>query len=251
MRSDLITLDGKSLNQTTREGVWKVSTLQGWWDSPRPRAEDTERPFGDGSIPGSITYEPRRITISGRVMAKNHGYMHEAMQALAALSFRKFSDLVVHGHGSTQWASVRIDGQITFVSRTEKYLQFEIPLVAVDPFKYGATETFTASSGSPVYVHHMGTVEAWPVVTVTGNMTGGYTVSVRGQTVTVPTGIFSGETHRIDFRSRRLYINGQVSFGLFNNTNFVPVLPGPRQAVALSGPSGSGTAVFSVTDTFI
>lgn len=247
----MISLDGFALNQATREGLWRITELTGWWDPPQTRADDIERPFGDGEIPGTITYQSRRIRISGRVISKSHGYMHEAMQRLAGLSFRKFSTLVVDGHGSTQSATVRVDGQVTFVPRTDKYLQFEIPLLAVDPFKYGSSEAFSVASGSSSDVHHMGTVDSWPVVTVTGSMPDGYSLSYRSQSVSVPMGLPSGVTHRIDFKNRRLYVNGDVFFGAFGSTGFRPVPAGHRTTFGLTCPSGSGTAVVSVTDTFI
>ncbi|MGH3651550.1 hypothetical protein [Glutamicibacter sp.] len=249
--ADSIVLDGVTLNKNSREGAWKVTGIEGWWDSAKAQAADVERPNNDGSMPGVITYEPRQIRISGRVIAKSHNYIHEAMQMLAALSFRSFSNLTVAGHGATQTASVRIDGNVSFNIRSDKYLQFEIPLIALDPFKYGERRYKSVAAGASDTVFHRGTVEAWPSVTVLGSMPDGYTVSIGGQSVSVPMGIPSGVTHTIDYRRRRLYINGELFMGAFGSQKFRSIPPGLRTNVSLSAPSGSGSAGVTVYDTYI
>lgn len=252
LADELVTLGGVPLTGIQREGSWKrLGEIEGWWDTPQPKRSRIERDNADGEFSTPIFYEPRLITYNGRVSSLNHGYLHEAQQQIASLAFRGGAQFMVSGHGPAQWASVDPRGPISCTLETDTYLRFQIPLEAVDPFKYGATEPFTVSSGGASYVHHMGTVEAWPVVTVTGSMSDGYTLSYRSQTVSVPMGIPSGVTHLIDFKNRRLYVNGEVFFGAFGSSGFRPVPPGPRTAFGLSCPSGSGTAVVSVTDTYI
>ncbi|UAV84846.1 putative minor tail protein [Glutamicibacter phage BIM BV-113] len=197
-----------------------------------------------------IFYASRTLVISGRVIAKSHDYLHEAMRLLAGLSFRKYAVLAVEGHGPTQTASVRVNGRISFSQRSDKYLQYEIPLIASDPFKYGEARSFDVALGATGTVFQRGTVEAWPNMIVTGNMPS-YTVRFRGVDVEVPIGISSGQTHRIEYRTRRLYENGSFVMGGFGSTNFRPVQAGIRSDLQLIAPSGSGQVKMTLNDTYL
>lgn len=250
MGAESIILDGLQLNHIDRSGVWKVNSIEGWWDSPAVRADDMENLFGDGEIPGMIFYGSRTLVISGRVIAKSHDYLHEAIRLLTGLNFRKYAVLAVEGHGPVQTASVRVNGRITFSQRSEKYLQYEIPLRATDPFKYGEARSFNVALGSTGQVFHRGTVEAWPNMIITGDMPS-YTVRFRGVDVEVPGGILPGQTHRIEYRTRRLYENNSFVMGGFGATNFRPVDAGIRSDLQLIAPSGSGQVKMTVNDTYL
>lgn len=248
---ELVSLDGHDLTGLDREGSWKVNELIGWWERPAVKDPPHSRPHADGSIPVPIVYESRLITIRGRVSSKSHEYLHEAINTISSLGYRGNADLVVAGHGPLQHAVVDPRGEITTKLHTENFLSFSIPLEAHDPFKYGELRPVNVASGVTGSVWHDGTVEAWPVVTVTGNMPNGYTLTFRSQTVTVPMGIPSGVTHRIDYRTRRLYVNGAVFFGAFGQTNFRSMAPGVRRSFDLTCPTGSGTARVELFDTYI
>lgn len=251
MAGESIILDGKQLNQIDRNGAWKVNSIDGWWDPPSIRADDVENPFGDGDIPGEIYYQSRILTIKGRVIAKSHEYLHEAMQMLSTVCYRKYAQLCVSGHGPTLTAAVRLNGRVVLSQRSNKYLQFEIPLLATDPYKYGASRQFVAAPGAVEKPFQRGSVEAWPEMTVTGNMPDGYTIRFAGGDVSVPNGIISGTTDRIEYRSRRLYRNGEFAMGVFGLTGFRPCLVGVRHSLELIPVSGSGQVAMKLNDTYL
>lgn len=107
------------------------------------------------------------------------------------------------------------------------------------------------ASGASETVFHRGTVDAWPRAYVSGSMPDGYTLTLGGQQVSVPMGIPSGATHTIDYRRRRLYVNGSLFMGAFGTSNFRPVPRGRRTTAGLEAPAGSGKATFTVYDTYV
>lgn len=218
------------------------------WDGLAYRSDTPNRTNADGALDTPTYKEPRIVNIKGYALASQPEQLESLRSKFLSVGE---STLVVQRPWGTQWAPKakiverRFD-EIGGLPRAKFLLALKFP----DPLKFGNQEDVSLNVGQSKPIFHRGTEPAWPMVTVTGSMTGGYTVTLRGQKVTVPTGIFAGETHRIDYRTRRLYINGQLSMGLFGADSFVPVLPGPRQDVSLSAPSGSGTAVVVVTDTY-
>lgn len=245
-----VTLGSFVLHGEDRAGQWITEGLEGWYEPPVSKGDTYEYANSHGELFMPEHYGTRTPTIDGILFHKNRGLAVEAFERLAAAVKLTQQKLVITDAGLTRWANARYAG-LDYTQVTPVAWRFQVRLKCVDPFKYGATAPVELASGAPGYVHHMGTVEAWPVVTVTGNAPGGYTLTLRGKSVSVPSGVLPGETHRVDFKTRHLYIDGEILFGLFGSSDFVPVLPGPRQAMSLTTPTGSATATVSVTDTFI
>lgn len=244
---ELITLDGFPLTGTTRDGEWKrLGNLPGWWDRPGIKSRAQSRSVGDGSFKTPIEYGNRLITINGRVISSNHEYLHQAAGIITSLGLRGGAKLLVDGHGPAQWALVDPRDEATCEFETDTYLSFQIPLEATDPFKYGEAYSVPSSGGSAA-LHHRGTVPAWPVVTVTGSFTGGYTLTFGGRSVTVTSAIVADRPHVIDYRSGIIRINGAVSRGTLSTANFRPVQPGMPQTMSIS----AGSFVASYADTYI
>lgn len=253
MANELVTLDGYPLTGVTRDGVWKrLGEIEGWWDSPPPRRQRADRTNGDGSFRTPIEYGNRLITYEGRVISKNHDYLHQAAGILTALGHRGKTKFLVQGHGPTQWAMVDPRDSVKTSFETDSYLQFQIPLEAIDPFKYGAANSFSVALGSAVNVFHRGTVPAWPVVTVTGSAPGGYAVSLGGRLIRVTAPLVSGTPHTLDMRTGILRVGGSRVHSAITVAEYWSVKPGARQA-ANTAPvtTGSGTVKFDFYDTYI
>lgn len=245
---ELVTLDGFSLTGVTRDGIWKrLGEIEGWWDSPPPRRHKAQRTRGDGSFRTPIEYDNRLITYNGRVISKNHDYLHQAGGILSALGHRGDVKFLVRGHGPTQWATVDPRGSVKVSYDTDTYLSFQIPLEAIDPFKYGESYTVAGSSSTPAELYHRGTVPAWPVVTVTGTAPGGYTLSLNGKSIVVTRGLTSGSPHTIDFRTGILRVGGAVASAGIGSAKYSPVNPGLPQNMTIT----AGLFVAKYYDTFI
>lgn len=252
MDDELVTLDGFPLTGITREGSWKrLGELDGWFDTPEIKRNNADVVNGDGRVWTDIFYESRLITFRGRVISKNHGYLHEAANRLVALPGRGKKRFVVRGHGPTQWATVDPRGKVTASFDTDNYLNFQIPLEAVDPFKYGAASNDSFTIGSSGTFFHRGTVPAWPVVTVTGSLPAGYTLTRGSRQVTVTAPVTSGNPHVLDMRTGILTVGGSRAYGAISTAEYWAINPGPRQSVSASASSGSGTVRLDVLDTYI
>lgn len=248
MANELVTLDGYPLTGITRDGVWKrLGSIEGWWDSPPPRRQRADRTNGDGSFRTPIEYGNRLITYEGRIISKNHDYLHQAAGILTALGHRGNTKFLVQGHGPTQWAMVDPRDSVKTSFETDSYLNFQIPLEAIDPFKYGESYTAAGSSSTPASLYHRGTVPAWPVVTVTGTSASGYTLVLNGRSVVVTQALVSGSPHTIDFRTGIFRVNGAVAGAGLASANFSPINPGLPQNMTIT--AGLFTAKYS--DTFI
>lgn len=254
MASELVSIDGQPLSGNDRNGSWKINNpIAGWWETPAPRRDVSEHINADGDIPTSIYYGPREVTLNGRVISSNHDYLHQAASMINAIGFRGNKKLYVQGHGPSQWAMVdpRPGSRIRAEFVSDRMLRFEIPLEAVDPFKYGESRSFSAAVGSSVDVFHRGTVPAWPVATVTGSLPSGYSLSLGGRTVTVTKSLASGSTHTVDMRTGILRENGSRVYGSLGVAKYFTVKPGSRQSFSSSTSTGSGTVTLRFNDTYI
>ena len=248
---ELVSVDGFTLTGPSRGGHWEVLRLEGWWDRPAVKDSPTKREFSDGSDRLPILYDERLITVNGRFIADSHDELHAALNQITGLAFRGGVEMVVSGHGPVQTAKVdpRSPGTIASI-RSDRYVSYSMSLVAADPYKYGEARSFDVPLGATGQVFHRGTVEAWPNMIVTGDMPS-YTVRFRGVDVEVPGGIFPGQTHHIEYRTRRLYENNSFVMGGFGATNFRPVGAGIRSDLQLIAPSGSGQVKMTVNDTYL
>lgn len=248
--AELVTLDGLTLSGRTREGLWKVQTpMPGWFNRPSPKTRSEPRVRGDGGFRTPVEYGSRQITINGLVESSNHDYLHQAVEQINAAGFRGSANLLVAGHGATQWATVdpRPGSEIDTEFLTDRMLRFQIPLEAIDPFKYGEEHTELGTPGSPASLFHRGTVPAWPVVTVSGASASGYLLTLNGRTVTVTRSLVSGSPHTLDFRTGILRIGGAVVAGGIGAASFGPIPPGLPRLMT----TNAGAISVKYFDTFI
>lgn len=252
MAGELVSLDGFPLTGITREGVWKrLDEIEGWMESPEIKSDRADRVNGDGVVQSEIFYQSRLITYSGRVISKNHGYLHEAANRLVALPGRGKKKFVVDGHGPTQWAMVDPRGKVKLNFATDTYLSFQIPLEATDPFKYGVKRSYRTAVGTPVDVFHSGSMPAWPVATVNGSFQQGYELTLNGQLVQITRPLTSGKTHTVDMRTGILRENGTRVYGSVGIAEYLTVEPGRKQNFYAVANTGSGNVTLDVYDTYI
>ena len=251
--AELVTIDGFPLTGTTRDGDWKLTdNMPGWWDRPEPKSKGVSRTIADGSFKTPIDYENRLITINGRVKSSNHDYLHQAAGIITSLGFRGGAKLLVDGHGPAQWATVDPRGSATCEFETDTYLRFQIPLEAIDPFKYGEARSFSAAVGEGFDVYQRGTVPAIPTVTVTGSFPGGYELTLGGRLVTVERAVTSGSPHVVDMRTGILRVGGSVDRGGIVYSELFKIAPGmPQNFYTVARTSGTGTVKVAFNDTYI
>ena len=253
MASDLsLIIGGMQLNDPQyRYGRLEVDDIDGWWNPPSRKNQDLARTNSDGDYGSENHFESRYVSITGAFIAKGDSERWKGANALAALLSTGPKLMTISIDDDVQTAMVKAVDQPELTWLAPRLAEYTIQVKAEDPYKYGERRYTSVASGAAGTVFHRGTVDAWPNVSISGNMPDGYTVTIGGQSVSVPMGIPSGVTHTIDYRRRRLYINGELFMGAFGAQNFRSIPPGLRTNVSLSATTGSGTAGVTVHDTYI
>lgn len=249
-----VTVDGRQLSGVDRYGDWAVSSIEGWFDSPDRKSKDESRPDADGDFDMQEYWEARHVTIDGRLKAKSHDMLHEAENWLKGMLRGGLGTMLVRGHGPDQWASVKLAAGIKCKPEpgTDDYLRWQLRLKAPDPFKYGESYAPSTTANAPLDVFHRGNADAWPVVTVTGSMPGGYEVMIDGRLLEVLAPLVSGQPHVISTRTRRITVGGSRVYGVLGISEPLHITPGMAQNFyALPKTSGSATFKVAFYDTYI
>ena len=247
-----LTVDGRQLSGTDRFGDWQVGNVEGLFDTPDRKQDNDSRPLADGDYDAPEFYERRDITIEGRLMAANHDMMHEGINWLKSMLVNRAGTMFIRGHGPEQWASVKLSGAVRCRAETDTYMTWQLRLKSIDPYLHGAKTSFSGTTGNAFDVYQRGTVPAWPLITVTGSMPGGYEITLGGQLIEVTRALTTGNPHTIDTRNGILRVNGSVVTNGLGIAELFRVNPGlPQSVYSLARTTGSGTVKFDVTDTFI
>jgi predicted phage tail component-like protein len=103
-------------------------------------------------------------------------------------------------------------------------------IVCPDPDKYGETHTPSFSAGS-LAITYAGTAPSFPVLTVTmDSASPDFVISNGTDTLRVIYAFAIGDTLEVDFKTRKVTINGVVNMPTvdLNNPDFFPLMPGPN-----------------------
>lgn len=253
MANDLsLILDGVELNNPTgRHGYFEVDDIDGWWKTPSRKTRDEARPNSDGDFGSLDHYEARFVTIKGAFAAKSAPDRWAGADQLTALLSRGPAVMAIRIDGQRQWAKVKlVDFDGNWVA--PRLFEYSVQVKAVDPRKFGSTETFTVSTGgASVGVYQRGQYAATPVVTISGNMPGGYRLAKGGKLITIDKPL-GAAVHELDLSTGILRIGGAVTEGGLNKFEWDTIAPGASQGITLTPQTtGTGTAAIEITDTYI
>lgn len=222
--------------------------FSGWEGSPSGRRAGVVRPGAHGEYDLPVFKGSRLVTIKGQAIARSAFDLGQYRSQLIGLGADGDAvDVQVKQHGMTLRASARVlDCGFTDRGRDEQPTgKFSLELVCADPRKYGEQRPFV---GSSVQVHHYGNFPASPVVEVAGPRTAPYTVTgPGGRQFVVNQSLSAGQTHRIDFRSGRLYRNGSLQIGQTGRSDTWAVPAGQRVTMGIS----SGSMTVKLADTYM
>ena len=141
----MVEIDGRRLHTEPGGGSWWLTGLEGFYDSPGTQFDETLIPGQDGAFdPEDVLLEPRRVTIRGECEVSSRAWADNVARAWLA-SLAKKSDLNFRAYVGGKWVSLRfakVRGQIKVRDLDETSTEFEIPVWAADPIKYGPTLKF-------------------------------------------------------------------------------------------------------------
>lgn len=185
--------------------LWQVGEMSGWWERPGVKRQDLSRELADGDFPTPWHYEPRYISIPGRVKACSHDALHAALDTLNGLASRSRETLSVSGHGRQMSALVQADDSPDISILNHRLADFTLHFKANDPRKLGFEHEVEVGP-EPVEVEHCGNYMSYPVLEVwpTAGPLGprGFTADFRYQDGALRRWWFefpATGTHRIDF----------------------------------------------------
>jgi hypothetical protein len=170
---------------TTGEGYWLVD-LPGWWDGIASRNEDDPRPDADGDFDQDPVYGDARYPIViGRVRFDDEAALFAARKPLAMIAAtREPFTIEVESLDGIRRATVVRNGRLGWdMRKAPYYIEFELPLKAADPRKYGPASI--VSTGVPVAGGGVQDPVIDPFTEIGGGNPGRATVTNNGTTDTI------------------------------------------------------------------
>ncbi|MEU5838565.1 hypothetical protein ABZ820_33535 [Streptomyces diacarni] len=251
MPTKQVLLGDQILHGQDRAGHWVVEKLTGWYEAPESKGGGEARPLSDGDFEGQVNYGPRMVTVDGILFHRSRGELVSAMERFNSLAKLTSQKLVVTDAGLSRYANVKSLGT-SWTAHTLDASRFQVRLKSDDSFKYGESYAPSGAVGSAFDVFHRGTVEAWPVITVSGSLPGGYELTLGGRLVSVTRAVTSGSPHTLDMRTGILRVGGSVVRSGYSYAELFSVKPGlPQSFYSVANTSGSGTATVRYSDTYI
>lgn len=192
------------LNTGTPDAIgsqWYLTGLEGW-DAPAQRLSTGEATSKHGGILLESMYGPRAITVRGLCKADTEAHYWDSYNYLLGLISNPSTQVAfsVFELPTTKRVSVIRGGQPKIdLGAGISTFTFEVPLLALDPLKYGTT-LHTVTAGT---ITNAGTAESFPVATLTAGGNLSLTNSTYGRTVSTVTSLASGAV--ADFGRRTVY----------------------------------------------
>lgn len=223
--------------------------LTGWFEGVETQGEQVARQGADGGFDSPLYLGSRLITLNGLVRASSESGFEAALMGLAALPTRALSTFTVTSDAGATSAQVRRVGKPDIsVNHFGLSGSYQVQLLAPDPRRYGASNSFGPSTS--VAVSHAGNYDARPTIAVTGTMGSGYTISNGSVSYTVTLALAAGHTHTIDLATGWLYLDGVLQTGAVSSAQTWVVPAGVTVTHTLTPVAGSGSMTVTVSDTY-
>lgn len=253
--------------------------VEGWYESGI-RLAVTDR-LGDGVFAGRQSWDGRPLLVRGHVSGLPRAEVSRWLRALAALGTPgRASVLTVVDQGLTLSAEVLRREQPRQAHSLESgWVEWELPLVAPDPYLYGPPSTWqvfpagvdaglvwplfsdgdvltwgdSGDSQPPPQVENRGTAPAWPIVRVEGDFPSGFRLGDgSGRWVTWQRPVALGVPVVIDFAAHSVTVGGSDQSWALVEREFWSIPPGGVvQPVLVPIQAGGGRADVTVRDTWI
>lgn len=173
-------------NENYSGGLWLVD-LPNWWDGVESRNDSDSRPDGDGEFDQDPIYSGARYPIViGRASFPTEAELFAARKPFAKLfAHRGPFTIEVESLDGIQQATVVRNGKPTWPMDDAPYVvEFEIPLKAADPRKYGPLQS--GSTGLPVAGGGVESPVISPFAQIGGGSPGRVELTNNGSTDTIP-----------------------------------------------------------------
>lgn len=191
-----------SSKQKTQSPQWVLDpdAIVGWYQGSGVDVNATPRPnqWGDFSEKPRVT--SRMITVTGTAISRTPEELHDMRdQITSVFSGDRYGTLEVTNKSGTRYATVAVEGQIEWLQAIDTAASYKINFFAPDPRVYGSPQEVQIGDGSisggvsysigyPIdfnlppkatlqLLTNDGSVDSWPIFTVTGDFASGFTIT--------------------------------------------------------------------------
>lgn len=167
-----VDIGGLRLDRVDEHSVeWSLTELRGW-GSAAASGESTDRPGARGSwAPSRWERRAKDYTLTLAVDAETPAARWAAEQRLLGAIDGVDQLMVVHEEIPRQ-TTVRLNGAIDIVRTSVYTFDAEVPLLALDPLRYGLEpHEVTFARGGTVAIPNVGNTTAWPRIRLNGPLT--------------------------------------------------------------------------------
>ena len=255
--------------------------IVGWWGTPDLKLDLSERQTGDGAhdvASGRVLYGARTVTVNLWAEGRSREECMRAVQMLGRMAHGTARLRVVDG-GTDTWAEGAVSVEtretrsqlkravaVTVVCPDARRLSTAVRRIQLMPTSSGSGGLFYGSSGAGLsfplsYGAHAedarnvgtmrndGTSAAYPVITVTGPMNGGFRIDCGGGSVAYSEPV-GAVPLVLDCRRRSASIAGLDVSDRLTSRGFPTVPAGGSASISLQA-SGTGWATVEWHDTYI
>lgn len=268
------------MNRPGEGGAIWCETAGGWWGTPEPKVELTERSSGDGAhrVPDeAVLYASRVVTLGVVATGPGRDAVAALMDAANAMANRTVRVGVADAGGET-WA----EGYLSTEWGPEAWPGHQrgtVTIVCPDPRRYGTERVASivptgdagggllyddgagylllpmqfagdAPTGNSATLANGGTSTAYPTITVEGSFPSGVTITHAGGELAYTAPIGPGAPLVLDSLTRTATVLGVDVTRALARRDFPVVEPGGTVTIAALA-DGTGTVTASVRDTYI
>lgn len=246
--------------------VWTLDDIEGW-DSPASTTQATNRAHAHGAWMTTPFYEPRELTLTGKMRAPSKTAGRDAADRLFRAVPLTDTRLAVDEHGLRRFVTARRLGSVLFdYFNQPSEADWSINMIAPDPFKYGFDEnsatlrlaqstggltlpftvpfTIEAESTTNITtVTNEGNVETYPVYTINGPIEDPVIyVPETGERMSFDIVLSPGRYLVVDTKNHTVTLDGTSQRQFIMQGDWITLPPGSteiRLYTASSNPDGS------------
>ena len=277
-----IAAGGRSLtvNQVDRGAGLFAESLKGWYGTPKAKVEVTERASGDGAhfVPDeAVLYASRVVTIGLAAYGNGRPDVVDAMDALGVMAHH-IVEVTVEDGGEVTTAYGYLSSEFDDEPSVDLH-RGTATIVCADPRRYGVERSsvivpFAGATGGLQYdadadyillpitfaggsaasnattVTNGGNSEAFPVITVEGDLPSGITLTGDWGQLVYASPIGIGAPLVLDSLTRTATVLGVDVTRALTARDF-PTVPAQGSATIAANADGTGTATINIRDTYI
>jgi hypothetical protein len=127
--------------------VLDPTAITGWNDGADARRDTTVRPVSSGDFSEPYTFSSRLISLTGIAIAPSRQELQVLRDKLIGLfSPSEYATISVQTSVDTRYATVGLEGSVSWIQQADKFASFKIDLYAPDPHVYGVEKRAQAGA---------------------------------------------------------------------------------------------------------